>query len=237
MKYRAVVFAGILVLVASQALAQDFARPSSQGIAPALASAPGSSTIRLEDRNSRYRLRPGDVFDIDFALSPEFNQTVSVQPDGFGSLKAVGSIPVQGQTLPELTESIKAAYARVLHDPLLVIVLKDFDKPYFIATGQVSKPGKYDLRSELTMTEALAIAGGVSEKAKISQVVLYRKTADGTFQGKVFNLKKLLAARNLSEDPHLLPGDLVYVPQNVFSRLRPFMPTASMGAYYSPMRY
>ncbi len=237
MKHRTVVFAGILVVAASQTLAQDPVRPSSQGIEPSLASAPSSSTIRLEDRNSRYRLRPGDTFDVDFALSPEFNQTVSVQPDGFGSLKAVGSIPVQGQTIPELTESIKTAYARVLHDPLIVIVLKDFDKPYFIASGQVSKPGKYDLRSELTITEALAIAGGVSDKAKISQVVLYRKTAEGAFQGKVFNLKKLLAARNLSEDPRLLPGDLLYVPQNVSSHLRPFMPTASMGAYYNPMRY
>lgn len=196
----------------------------------------GSTSPRLLDPHPRYHLRAGDTFDVDFALSPEFNQTVSVQPDGYGSFKAIGTIPVQGKTIPELTEAIRTAYAQILHDPLVVVMLKDFEKPYFIATGQVARPGKYDLRSELTLAEALAMAGGVNDKAKISQIVLYRRTESG-FEGKVFNLKKLLASRDLSEDPQLLPGDLLYVPQNVSSHLRPFLPTASMGAYYNPAQY
>ena len=196
----------------------------------------GSPSPHLLDPHPRYRLRAGDSFDVDFALSPEFNQTVSVQPDGYGSFKAIGTIPVQGKTVPELTKAIRTAYAQILHDPMVVVMLKDFEKPYFIATGQVARPGKYDLRSDLTLAEALAMAGGVNDKAKLSQIVLYRRTENG-FEGKVFNLKKLLASRNLSEDPQLLPGDMLYVPQNVFSHFRPFMPTASMGAYYNPAQY
>jgi len=234
MKHRSVLFPGVLAISAVVALAQAPAT-SPQANGPSSATDHASASVALHDRNPRYRLRPGDTFDVDFALSPEFNQTVSVQPDGFGSLKAVGTIPVQGMTIPELTEAIKAAYVHVLHDPLIVIVLKDFDKPYFIVSGQVTKPGKYDLRSDLTVTEALAAAGGVNDKAKISAVVLYRKSPEGSFEGKVFDLKKLLASRNLSEDPRLLPGDLLYVPQNISSHIRPYLPTTSVGAYYNPL--
>jgi polysaccharide biosynthesis/export protein len=191
---------------------------------------------QLSDPHARYRLHAGDTFDVDFTLSPEFNQTVAVQPDGYASFKAVGTIFVQGKTIPELTEAIRTAYVQVLHEPLVVVVLKDFEKPYFVATGQVARPGKYDLRTDLTLAEALAIAGGVNDKAKITSIVLYHRT-EGGFAGTVFNLKKLLSARNLSEDPRLQPGDLVYVPQNTFSHFRPFLPTASMGAYYNPTRY
>lgn len=193
------------------------------------ASLPGPSGER------RYRLLPGDSFDVDFALSPEFNQTISVQPDGYGTLKGVGSIRVQGKTVPELAEAIREAYASVLHEPRIAIALKDFDKPSFLASGQVGRPGKYDLRSDLTVSEGLAVAGGVTEKGKVSEVILYRKSPDGSFQGKVLNLKKLLAAHNLSEDPHLQPGDMLYVPTNISSQIRPYLPTTSAGAFYNPI--
>lgn len=185
----------------------------------------------LHERNPRYRLRKGDSFDLDFALSPEFNQTLAVQPDGYVTLKGVGSLFVEDQTVPELTETVKAAYAKILHDPVIAVVLKDFEKPYFIASGQVAKPGKYDLRSDLTVTEAVAIAGGFNEKAKHSQVVLFRPVPGGGYEAKLLNVKKLLATRDLSEDIQLQPGDMLYVPQSAFSKIRPFLPTSSMGAY------
>ena len=192
----------------------------------------------LHERNPRYKLRKGDTFDLDFALSPEFNQTVAVQPDGYVTLKGVGSILVEGQTVPELTESVKVAYAKILHDPLIAIALKDFEKPYFIASGQVSKPGKYDLRSDLTLTEAVALAGGFNDKAKHSQVVLFHPVPDrGGYEAKLIDAKKLLATRNLAEDPQIRPGDMIYVPQSTFSKIRPFLPTTSMGMYFNPLMY
>lgn len=235
MKQKWIAFVGLVAAAVSIGLAQQPATDSVGGNQGASVTNRGQALPPPVEQ--RYRLRPGDSFDVDFALSPEFNQTVSVQPDGYGSLKAVGAIPVQGKTIPELTESIRSAYAAVLHDPRIVIVLKDFDKPYFIASGQVARPGKYDLRSELTVSEALAVAGGVSEKGKISEIVLYRKAPNGSFEGKVLNLKKLLASRNLSEDPRLQPGDMLYVPQNVSSRIRPYIPNTSAGAYYNPVQY
>jgi polysaccharide biosynthesis/export protein len=164
-------------------------------------------------------------------MTPEFNQTVAVQPDGYVTLKGAGSILVEGQTLPQLTDTLRAAYAKILHDPVIAVSLKDFEKPYYIASGQVAKPGKYDLRGDLTVTEGVAIAGGFDEKSKHSQVVLFRPLPSGGFEAKLINVKKLLASRDLSEDIRLEPGDLLYVPQNSISKIHPFLPSSGVSAY------
>jgi polysaccharide biosynthesis/export protein len=207
-----------------------------------LSSVPAASTdasTGLHERNPRYQLEKGDSFDIDFAFSPEFNQTVALQPDGYITLKGVGSIFVEGLTVPQLTETLRGAYAKILHDPVITVAPRDFEKPYFIAAGQVGRPGKYELRSALTVTEAVAIAGGFTDKSKHSQVAVYRPVADGRFEVKVLNIKKLLASRDLSEDMRLQPGDVVYVPQNSFSKYRQFIPTPAAGAglYYNPASF
>jgi polysaccharide export outer membrane protein len=62
-------------------------------------------------------------------------------------------------------------------------------------------------------------------------VVLFRPVKGGGYEAKLLNVKKLLASRNLSEDVQLEPGDMLYVPQSAFSKIRPFLPTSSMGAY------
>jgi polysaccharide export outer membrane protein len=154
---------------------------------------------------------------------------VAVQPDGYVTLKEGGSICVEGKTVPELTETITTAYSDILHAPVIAIYLKDFEKPYFIAGGQVSKPGKYDLRGKLTVVEAVAIAGGFNDKAKHSQVVLFHPLETGGYETKLLNIKQRLDSRNLMEDPVLQPGDMLYVPQNTLSKIRPFLPTPSFG--------
>ncbi len=188
----------------------------------------------LHSRNARYTLRKGDTFDVDFALSPEFNQSLAVEPDGFVTLKSVGSLMVEGKTVPELTEAIKLAYRDILQDPVLSISLKEFEKPYFIASGQVTKPGKYELRSSMTVTQAVAIAGGFNDSAKNTQVVLFRPTENGMFEAKLLDVKKLLASRDLSEDLRIEPGDTIYVPQTTISKIRKYLPNTSVGALATP---
>lgn len=232
MRYLVIASAALTVILANSAAGQCTTAPTTTGVSSSsIPTGSKDAPSGLHERNPRYRLRKGDSFDLDFALSPEFNQTLAVQPDGYVTLKEVGSIFVDGQTVPELTETVKAAYATILHDPVIAISLKDFEKPYFIAAGQVAKPGKYDLRSDLTVTEAVAVAGGFSDKAKHSQVVLFRPMQGGGYEAKLLNVKKLLASRNLSEDVQLQPGDMLYVPQSAMSKIRPYLPSSSLGAY------
>ncbi len=188
-------------------------------------------------RRPLYRLCSSDVVEIGFTFAPEFNQTVTVQPDGFVALKGAKPIYVQDLTLPQLTEAVRTAYAPVLHDPEVTLVLREFQRPYFVAAGEVARPGKYDLRGDTTVVEALAIAGGLTYQARHSQVVLFRKVSDAMFEARLVNVKQMMKARDLKEDPRLHSGDLLYVPQNAISKIRKFMPASNLSMYWNPRPY
>ena len=188
----------------------------------------------LQHRNHRYQLHSADVLELSFPFTPEFNQTVTVQPDGFITLRSIEDIHVEGLTLPELSNSLRTAYARILHDPIINIELKDFEKPYFIVGGEVGHPGKFDLRGETSVAQAVAIAGGLKDSAKHSQIVLFHRVPEGWIQVKKVNLKKMLKDANLEEDAYLQPSDFLYVPKNGISKFQRFIPSSSMGVYANP---
>jgi polysaccharide export outer membrane protein len=224
-----------LTVMAAQAISLGQTQTTS-ATAPAVnqtAPAPAAgSNPEFHSRDARYHIQPGDTFDINFDLSPEFNQlAVAVQPDGFVTLHGIPDIKVQGKTVPELTEALQTAYSKILNNPQISVVLKDFQKPYFIADGQVARPGKYDLRSDTTLTEAIAMAGGFLDTAKHSQVVLFRKVDQNWTSAELIDVKKMESERNLREDPFLHPGDMLFVPKNRLSKIKPFLPSANMGAY------
>src|ERR1700733_5088166 len=178
-----------------------------QGDAPGKPSSPDSNDAgsELHKRNWRYRINPSDTLELSFQLTPEFNQTVTVQPDGYITLRDVGDIQAAGRTLPELTEAIKTAYSKILHDPVISVDPKDFEKPYVIVGGQVAKPGKFDLRGDVTLTQAIEMAGGFTDMSKHSQVLLFRRVSDQWTEAKIINVKKMMSSRNLQEDPELQP--------------------------------
>ena len=223
-----------LSLSASLGIAQQAASEAPETAAPAATPA-SADAPKLQARDDRYHIAPGDTFDIIFELSPEFNQTaVAVQPDGFVTLKGVGDLHVQGQTVPELTETLRGAYSKILNDPIISVSLKDFEKPYFVVDGQVSRPGKYDLRGTVTLTQAIAIAGGFTDKARHSQVLLFRRVNSQWMHAQLIDVKKMEKAGKLTEDVRLRPGDMMFVPKNTFSKINPFFPSASMGTFFRP---
>jgi polysaccharide biosynthesis/export protein len=188
----------------------------------------------FQKRDWRYTIHPSDTLQLGFALSPEFNQAVTVQPDGYISLLEVGDIPAAGRTLPELVEAIKTAYSKILYEPVISVTPTDFEKPYIVVGGQVGKPGKFDWRGDVTVTQAIAVAGGFTDASKHSQVLLFRRASDQWTQARIINVKKMLSSRNLEEDPVLQPGDMLFVPKNTLSKIKPFLPTSAVGAYYNP---
>jgi polysaccharide export outer membrane protein len=185
----------------------------------------------------RYRLMPSDVFELTFPYVAEFNQVLTVQPDGYVNLRAVGDVSVQGRTLPEIRKLLFDAYEPILRDPVITIVLKEFEKPFFIAAGQVKQPGKFDLRGRVTVTQSLAVAGGLTDAAKPSQVILFRRFSAELLEVKEINVKKMLASHDLSEDPVLRPGDTVFVPKSRMAALKPFIPVPGIGMYLNPLAW
>jgi polysaccharide export outer membrane protein len=213
-------------------VAQEPVSGQTKGTAAVGSTAPTSSSFTssknastFSERYPRYKLRPGDAFDLTFEFTPEFNQSLTVLPDGFVSLREAGEIYASGLTVPELTEKIRTAYSSLLSNPRISILLKDFERPYFIADGQVSHPGKYDLKGDTTVIQAVAIAGGFQNSAKHSQVVVYRRVNDDWVEAKLLNVKEMEKSRNLTEDLHLRPGDMIFVPKNTISKIQQFIPS------------
>jgi len=189
------------------------------------------------ERHPLYRLCPSDVVEIGFTVAPEFNQTLTVQPDGYVMLKDAGMIEVQGLNLDQFSEAVQKAYRGYLHDPQVAVSLKDFQRPYFIVGGEVGKPGKYELRSDTTVAEAVQIAGGLTQQAKHSQVVLFRRVNDDLVETRLLNLKKMLKESALKEDAHLRAGDMVFVPQNSISKIARFLTKPSLSMYMNPTQF
>jgi polysaccharide biosynthesis/export protein len=189
------------------------------------------------ERRPLYRLNRSDVVALTFTLSPEFDQTLTIQPDGYIALKDAGPVLAQGLTLEEFRDAVGRAYAGYLHDPQVAVALKEFEHPYFVAGGEVGKPGKYELRADTTIMEAVEIAGGFTHGARHSQVLLFRRVNDDVVEARVFNLKKMLKEKSLGEAPQLRPGDLVFVPQNSVSKIEQFLSKPALSMYVSSTQF
>jgi polysaccharide export outer membrane protein len=209
------------------------ALPSSQPATTGVPSTPVIASPQLQQRYPRYVIQRQDVLLISFPLSPELNQTVTIQPDGYITLQTAPSIHVQGLTVPELAEAIKQAYAGVLRNPIVNVDLQDFQKPFFTVSGQVGKPGQYELRSDITVAEAIAVAGGLQPTAK-TQVFLFHKASDEWYKVEKLNLKDVLNGNNINEDAVIKPGDMVFVPENSITKFRKYVPySLNAGSYLS----
>jgi polysaccharide export outer membrane protein len=228
------VIALVLVAVGGVALQGQ----SAPGAAPKPATVESDRSDWTMWSSGRYRITPGDVIQLTFPYVPEFDQTVAVQPDGYVALRGIRDVYARGRTVAEFKQELLEAYASVLREPMVSVVLKEFEKPYFVASGEVVRPGKYELRGATTVTQALAVAGGWSTRtANKSQVILFRRFSDELLETKQIDVKKMLNTHDLSEDPVLRPGDTLYVPQNRLSKIAPFIPTISLGIYPDPLGF
>ena len=211
---------------------------STDVVAAKAGQADGTGNPRLGgNRRPLYRLNHSDVVALSFTLSPEFDQLLTVQPDGNVALKDAGTIQARGLTLEEFRLAVVQAYAGYLHEPQVAVALKEFEHPYFVAGGEVGRPGKYELRTDTSLMEAIEIAGGFTHEAKHSQVLLFRHVNDDLVEAHVFDLKKMLKEKALGEAPQLRPGDLVFVPQNTISKIEKFLSKPSLSMYVSPTQF
>ncbi|HTR68162.1 MAG TPA: polysaccharide biosynthesis/export family protein [Terriglobales bacterium] len=236
MKSAALSLVVLAVLVSSAVgFAQSHgAEPSSSEPSSAAVKTPppeSSATPEFQTRGWRYSIQPGDQLDVSFTLTPEFNQSVTVQPDGFITLRGAGDVMAMGKTLPEVTDGIRQAYSATLKDPIIFVNPIKFETPSITVGGEVDKPGRFDWQNELTVTQAVAMAGGFKDTAKHSQVLLFRRVSDEWAEARVINVKKMMNKKDLDEDPVLRPGDMLYVPKNRISKIKPFIPLPNIGMY------
>ena len=173
--------------------------------------------------SGRYRVTPGDVLEFTFPAVPEFNQTVTVQPDGYIALREIEDVRVQGRTVAQIEADVQEAYAAFLREPKVSVTLKEFEAPYFVASGAVAKPGRYELRGATTLTQALAVAGGPALGANTSKVLLLRRYGAEEVDAREINVSRMQRRKDMSEDPLLKPGDTILVPKGALGKLYPLL--------------
>jgi polysaccharide export outer membrane protein len=184
---------------------------------------------QLLTRDQPYKIQPSDVIEVEYVYTPEYNQTATVEPDGTVRLKLIGSVKVAGLSLDQATTVITAKASVPLNAPQLILTLKDYVKPHFTVSGEVNKPGIYDMHGEVTLLQALALSGGLKDSGKANQVLLVRKMNNDVASVKVVNTKFLSSAKGAAEDFALRPDDMLIVPKTLLGKVEPYIRVASMG--------
>jgi len=188
---------------------------------------------QLHERQ-RYILHAGDVVSLNYRYTPEFNETVTIQPDGYVTLAIVGDIKIAGLTMDEMHDRIVKLAAGRLNNPELSITLKDFEHPYVVVAGEVDKPGKIELRENTTALQAVMLAGGFKDSAKDTKVILFRRINGDMAEVRKLDLHNVHKTSDLERDTELQPGDMLLVTRNKMEHLSRFMKASNLGVYFNP---
>jgi polysaccharide export outer membrane protein len=173
----------------------------------------------LHARESMYTLHKGDRLEIQYQYTPELNATVAIQPDGWASFPGVGSVQLEDLTLLQATDKVHEKASSSLVDPQITLLLKDFVHPTFTVSGEVARPGQYDLRGEVSCLQAIAISGGFKESSKRSQVILARRVSEDLLETRLLDMRRISTLAGIKEDVWLKAGDLLIVPANRIERV------------------
>lgn len=155
-------------------------------------------------------LKKGDRITLIIQLTgdrlPEQRNDV-VDDKGCVNFWRLGAMKIEGKTTSEAESLVEEAYraSDLLKDPSITIILQE--DQYYV-TGEVRKPGPYQIRGDVTLGQAIAVAGGPTEYAKLTDVKVKRKDGSGT-RILQFDLKKIQQGE--LPDPHIQPDDLVEV--------------------------
>jgi len=181
-----------------------------------------------------YSLHIGDVIVLNYRYTPEFNQTVTVQPDGSVGLNIVGDVKVAGLSVEEAEKKIVGMASVRLNHPELTITLQKFQQPYFVVAGEVDHPGKFDLNENLTAMQAIMLAGGFKDSARDTQVLLFRRINADQAEVHKLDLHNLKKSSDLERDTELEPGDMLLVTRNKMEHFSRFMKASNLGVYFNP---
>ena len=168
-----------------------------------------------------YTLGAGDRVRVDVFDVPEYSGEFVVLVDGTLNLPVIGAVTVRGRTLQQASETISQLYARYVRRPLVTVGLLA-TRPVTIAiAGEVNRPGTYTAGAQggggagitagqfPTVTQAITLAGGITQSAAVGEVKLRRRNSPTTY---TINLWALLNQGDISQDVALRDGDTLFIP-------------------------
>lgn len=154
-------------------------------------------------------LSPGDLLEVRVYEEPDLSAQVRISENGMIKLPLLENIRAAGLTIGELERRITALLARdFLVDPQVNVFVQEYAKVYIM--GKVRGTGSYELKGRLTLTSAIAMAGGFEENADTTRVKLIR-TVSGVRETQEINIDEI--TNNLLPDIELRPNDTVVVEE------------------------
>jgi polysaccharide biosynthesis/export protein len=175
---------------------------------------PGSPVEKFDSTpaNDDYVIGAQDVLAIDVWREPELSRSVPVRPDGKISLPLVGDISVSGLTPRLLQTRLEAVLDAFIHKPQVTVIVQEVNSRKFYIIGQVEKPGTYSLATHVAILDALAMAGGFRDFAKVQQIYLLRLMPDGSRKRVFFDYKAAVNGKDTYRDIEIQTGDTLVVP-------------------------
>lgn len=165
---------------------------------------------------SEFRLGPEDVLEIAVWKNQDLTKTVAIRPDGLISMPIIGDIQAAGLSANELAQRIAERLRQFVQNPAVSVNVKDLNSYSVYVMGEVAKPGKFQLKSYVTVLQAISMAGGFTEYAKKNKLQVVRVTSNGNHKVRETHIpiryEELVAGKSESGNIILLSGDTVVVP-------------------------
>jgi len=159
---------------------------------------------------SEYRIGREDVLEIVVWREPELSRMMPVRPDGYIALPLVGEIEAAGKTPSQLRQELAKAFSPYVKDASVAVLVREINGPRFSVMGEVLHAGTFPLRGAVSVTQALATAGGLGEFAG-NEVVWIRQKPDGKTERVRLSVKDLVQGETEGA-LWLGAGDVLYVP-------------------------
>jgi polysaccharide export outer membrane protein len=160
--------------------------------------------------DQEYRLGPGDKIRIEVYKDPQLSQSAQIRPDGKITLPLIGDLEATGRTPLELRDSIARQLKEYMTNPVVTVIVVEASAATAYVMGEVNHPGAVTLQGgQLTVLQALAIAGGLKDFANTKNIRILRRSPLGLLQTITFNYKDAIRG---APPVYLRTGDTVVVP-------------------------
>lgn len=172
---------------------------------------------------SEYRIGPLDVLKITVFQEPDLSlEEVPVDASGNILFPLIGQVSVTGKTSTELSSLIGERLGeRYLVDPQVSTIVSSSATQNVTVEGAVKKPGVFPLQGPTTLLQAMAMAEGPTQTAKLGEIIVFRRKQDGVYAAQ-FNLDDIRKGR--ADNPEILGSDIVVVGNSFAKQLfRDFM--------------
>ena len=173
---------------------------------------------------STYRLGPEDIISVDVFNQERYSRkNIVVPPSGRISLSLIpGGVFVNGKTVDEVAEFIKKKYDEYIIDPQVTVALEKASSYRYSVIGDVGQPGIRLMSHRMTVSEAIAEAGGVLNTGSKSKIVVLRRQSTGVLAQIPVNLDSIYKGK-AADNVYLVPGDQIVVPGNKLKTLQTIM--------------